>query len=165
MNAGLSIDLILTVHVAISLVAIAAGLLAMGELAAGRWRAGPQIVFLLTTLLTSVTGFLFPFTGVTPAFLFGVLSVVGLTVAIVSLPRRSTSRAARIAYAVSATFALYLNLFVLVVQSFQKLPQLQPLAPTQTELPFIVAQLVLLALAVILGLLSSRKPGLGSAPR
>ncbi len=92
---GLPIDLLLTVHVAISLVAIAAGLLAMGALAAGRWRAGLQTVFLLTTLLTSVTGFLFPFTGVTPAFLFGVLSLVALAVAGIALARRSTSRAAR----------------------------------------------------------------------
>lgn len=157
MIPGLSIDVLLPVHVAISLVAIATGLWAMGALATGRWLPAGQATFLITTALTSITGFLFPFSGVTPAFLFGVISLVLLAIAVAALPARATRRLAAIAYAVTATFALYLNLVVLVVQSFQKLPALQPLAPNQNEPPFLAAQLVVLVAVLAIGLLSSRR--------
>ena len=121
MIPGLSIETLLTVHVAVSLIGIATGLVAMPALAAGRWLGGWQAAFLITTALTSVTGFLFPFSGVTPAFLFGVISMVALAVTAAAWPFRA-QRAAGIAYAVAATLALYLNLFVLIVQSFQKVP-------------------------------------------
>ncbi|MCK0207725.1 hypothetical protein MWN33_06715 [Starkeya koreensis] len=157
MIPGLSIDVLLNVHVAISLVAIATGLWAMGVLATGRWLPVWQAIFLVTTALTSITGFLFPFSGVTPAFLFGVISLVLLAVAAAALPVRATRRLAAIAYAVTATFALYLNLVVLVVQSFQKLSALQPLAPNQNEPPFLAAQLVVLAAVLLIGFFSARR--------
>lgn len=150
MIPGLSIQTLLTVHVAISLIGIVTGLVAMPALAAGRWLAGWQAAFLTTTALTSVTGFLFPFSGVTPAFIFGVVSLAALAIAVAALPRRAAGGAAAIAYAVTATFALYLNLVVLITQSFQKLEALQPLAPTQSEPPFLAAQLVLLVAIVVL---------------
>ncbi|MDI4666776.1 hypothetical protein K9U40_20990 [Xanthobacter autotrophicus] len=144
MIPGLSIDTLLTVHVAVSLAGIATGLVAMAALAAGRWLPRWQGAFLASTALTSITGFLFPFSGVTPAFLFGVVSVVLLAIAVAALPGRAGHRGVVIAYVLSAALALYLNLVVLVVQSFQKLPALQPLAPTQSEPPFLIAQLVIL---------------------
>ena len=155
MIPGLSIETLLTVHVAVSLIGIATGLVAMPALAAGRWLVGWQAAFLITTALTSVTGFLFPFSGVTPAFLFGVISMVALAVTAAARPFRA-QRAAGIAYAVAATLALYLNLFVLIVQSFQKVPALQPLAPTQSEPPFAIAQIVLLIAALAVGTLAVR---------
>lgn len=158
MIPGLPIDALLKAHVAISLVAIAAGLLAMGALAAGRWLPRLQALFLGTTALTSVTGFFFPFGGITPAFAFGILSLVALLVAFLALPRRPKSRGAQIAFGAGATLALYLNLVVLVVQSFQKLPSLQPLAPTQSEPPFLAVQGAVLVLAVLIGALASRRP-------
>ncbi|QFR34855.1 hypothetical protein [Ancylobacter sp. TS-1] len=157
MIPGLSIEALLTFHVGVSLVGIVTGLVAMAALAGGRWLRGWQAAFLITTALTSLTGFLFPFSGVTPAFLFGVVSMALLALAAAALPSRATRRIATIVYAVTATLALYLNLVVLVVQSFQKLPALQPLAPTQSEPPFLVAQLVVLAVAVIIGFLSARR--------
>jgi len=163
MIPGLSIDALLTAHVVISLVAIATGLLAMGALAAGRWWPRLQAVFLGTTILTSVTGFLFPFSGVTPAFSFGILSLAALLVAVLALPGRQTRRGAQIAFGAAATFALYLNLVVLVVQSFQKLPSLQPLAPTQSEPPFLAVQVAVVILAVLIGALACRKPRLPTA--
>ncbi|WP_127092179.1 hypothetical protein [Aquabacter cavernae] len=158
MIPGLSIETLLTVHVAVSLLGIATGLVAMPALAAGRWLPGWQAAFLITTALTSITGFLFPFSVVTPAFVFGVVSLVLLAAALAALPARGRSRIATILYAVTATLALYLNLVVLVVQSFQKLPALQPLAPTQSEPPFLAAQIVVLVAAILIGWFSARRP-------
>ena len=155
MIPGLSIETLLTVHVAVSLIGIATGLVAMLALAAGRWLGGWQAAFLGTTALTSMTGFLFPFTGVTPAVLFGVIAMVALAVTAATWPFR-TQPAPGIAYAVATTLALYLNLFVLIVQSFQKVPALQSLAPTQSEPPFVVAQTVLLIATLATGVLAVR---------
>lgn len=155
MIPGLSIQTLLAVHVAVSLIGIATGLVAMPALAAGRWLVGWQAAFLITTALTSVTGFLFPFSSVTPAFLFGVISMAALAVTAATWPFRA-QRAVGIAYAVAATLALYLNLFVLIVQSFQKVPALQPLAPTQSEPPFVITQTVLLIAALAVGTLAVR---------
>lgn len=156
MIPGLSIETLLTVHVAVSLIGIATGLVAMPSLAAGRWLVGWQAAFLITTALTSVSGFLFPFSGVTPAFLFGVISMVALAVAAATWPFRTQRAAAGITYAVATTLALYLNLFVLIVQAFQKVPALQPLAPTQSEPAFVIAQTVLLIAALAVGTLAVR---------
>ena len=159
MISGPTVDLLLSGHIAISLVAIVAGLVALVALAAGRWMPRLQAGFLVTTALTSVTGFLFPFGGVTPAFVFGILSIVALALAGLARARRLASRSARITYAAAGAFALYLNLVVLVVQSFQKLSPLQRLAPTQSEAPFLAAQAAVLAIAVLLGVLASRRTG------
>lgn len=155
MIPGLSIDTLLTVHVAVSLIGIATGVVAMSVLATGRWLVGWQAAFLITTALTSITGFLFPISGVTPAVLFGAISIAALAVTAATWPFR-TRRAAGIAYAVAAMLALYLNLFVLIVQSFQKVPALQPLAPTRSEPPFLIVQAVLLIATVIIGAFTVR---------
>jgi hypothetical protein len=94
---------------------------------------------------------------VTPAIKLGIISLVVLTVAIVGRYLRHLSGAWRSTYVISATLALYLNVFVLVVQSFEKVAALRALAPTQKEVPFVVAQLVVLAAFVILGTLAVKR--------
>jgi hypothetical protein len=108
-------------------------------------------LFLVTTVLTSVTGFMFPLSGLTPAVIFGIISIVVLAIALAALYVFRLGGAWRWIYIVTALVALYLNSFVGVVQAFQKLAFLQPLAPTQSEAPFAVAQLALLALMLWLG--------------
>ena len=151
MISGSFIETLLALHVVISLVGIASGLVALPALGAGRWLGQWQAVFLITTAATSITGFLFPFSGITPALVVGAISVLTLGVAFAALFALTPRGWARPAYAVSATFALYLNLFVLVVQSFLKVPALQVLAPTQTEAPFVAAQILLLVASIGLG--------------
>jgi hypothetical protein len=111
----------------------------------------------LTTLLTSVTGFMFPFTVVTPAFVTGVISVVTLLIALLALYVFQMRGAWRWIYVVTALFGLYLNCFVLVVQSFLKIPSLHALAPTQAELPFLIAQSLVLVAFVVVGFLAVRR--------
>lgn len=143
------------VHVAISLVAIASGLIVMFGLLArkrlDRWTA----LFLSTTVLTSVTGFFFPFHGLTPAITVGIISMLVLAVALFARYARHLTRAWRGIYVITAMLALYLNVFVLIVQSFQKVPFLKALAPTQTELPFLVTQVVVLVLFVVLSIVAA----------
>lgn len=137
-------------HVVISLVGILSGLVVMFGLLVGqklnRWTA----VFLISTVATSVTGFFFPFHGVTPAIVVGIISLVVLAVAVVARYARHLAGHWRWIYVVCAMTALYLNIFVLGVQLFQKVPGLKALAPTQSEPPFAVTQLVVLALFVLL---------------
>lgn len=151
MIPGFSIETLLALHVAVSLIGIGTGLVALPALAAGRWLGHWHAVFLVTTAATSITGFLFPFSGITPALVVGAISVLTLVIAFAALYALTLRRWARPAYVVSATFALYLNLFVLIVQSFLKVPVLQPLAPTQTEAPFVAAQALLLTAGMVLG--------------
>src|SRR6267378_4266454 len=138
------------VHVVISLLAIFAGLVvAFGLLTAKRFDCWTAF-FLIMTVLTSVTGFFFPFHGFTPAIYVGIVSLVVLAIAIFARYGRKLAGAWRWIYVVTAMLALYLNVFVLIVQLFQKVPALKALAPTQSEPPFMVAQLVAFALFVVL---------------
>src|SRR6266850_5210524 len=145
------------VHVVISLIAIVSGfVVAFGLLTAkrfDRWTA----LFLATTVATSVTGFFFPFHGVTPAIGVGIISLVLLAIAIFARYGRKLAGAWRWIYVVTAMTALYLNVFVLIVQLFQKVPALKALAPTQSEPPFLVAQLVALVLFVVLTIFAAIK--------
>ena len=138
------------IHVLISLIGIFTGLVVLTGLIKGRrfngWTAG----FLVSTAATSVTGFLFPFHGVTPGIITGVISLLVLAVAIFARYRLRLIGAWRGIYVVTAMIALYLNVFVLIAQLFQKVPSLNALAPTQTELPFLVAQLFTLLIFVLL---------------
>jgi K+-transporting ATPase A subunit len=121
------------VHVVISLIAIFAGfVVTFGLLTRRRFKRWTAL-FLFMTLLTSVTGFLFPFHGFTPAIGVEIVSVVVLAVAYFARYGGKLERAWRWIYVVSAMLALYLNVFVLIVQAFQKIPALKSLAPTQTE--------------------------------
>src|SRR5215212_5845801 len=129
------------IHVAISLVAIVSGLVVLLGLLTARRLDGWTMLFLLTTIATSVTGFFFPFHGITPAIIFGIISLVLLAAAVVARYARHLAGGWRWIYVVTAMLALYLNVFVLIVQLFQKVPALKALAPTQSEAPFAVAQL------------------------
>jgi hypothetical protein len=157
MILGMSLASFTTVHVIISLIAIVTGIFVVIAMARGSRTAAWTALFLLTTILTSVTGFLFPLSGLTPAVIFGILSLVTLAIALFALYGRHLAGAWRWIYVVTAVFALYLNMFVLVVQSFQKLSFLQPLAPTQSEPPFAIAQIVVLAAFVVLGWLAVKR--------
>jgi hypothetical protein len=141
-----------TVHVVISLVAIASGaVVAYGFLAAKRldiWTAS----FLVSTVLTSVTGFVFfPIERFTPALGIGAISLIVLAVAILGRYRYHLVGRWRAAYVISSVTALYFNVLVLVAQLFQKAPALKDLAPTQSEPPFVAAQLVVLIVCVAIG--------------
>lgn len=157
MILGLTISQFTALHVAISLVALMSGIAAMVAFAAGRSGvAGLTGTFLLTTSATSATGFLFPFGGLTPAFVTGLVSVPVLIAAFVArYSYRMRGRASAV-FAVSGSFALYLNVLAFVTQAFLKVPPLKALAPTGTELPFLAAQLAALAAMVLLGVCAVR---------
>ena len=142
-------------HVVISLIGILTGLVVMFGLLVGQkiklWTA----VFLISTVATSVTGFFFPFHGVTPGIVVGIISLVLLAGAAVARYARHLTGHWRWIYVVCAMIALYLNVFVLVAQLFQKVPALKTLAPTQSEPPFAVTQLVVLALFVLLTIIAA----------
>ena len=156
MILGLSIATFTLVHVAISLVGIATGLLVLAAMLRGHFLPGLTAMFLATSLLTSLTGFLFPISAFTPALATGVLSTVILAFALLALYAFHLANAWRPIYVVTTVAALYLNVFVAIVQAFQKLGPLQALAPTQSEPPFLVAQGVVLALFVIAGFIAAK---------
>ena len=143
------------VHVGISLIAIFAGFVVVCGLLKAKRFDGWTALFLITTVLTSVTGFFFPFHGFTPAIGVGILSLVALAVAVFARYGRRLAGASRWIYVVTAMLALYLNVFVLIVQVFQKVPALKALAPTQAEPPFLVAQLGALVIFVVLTVLAA----------
>lgn len=141
---GLSTATFTLLHVAISLVGILAGLIVVAEILQGRHGKVWTDTFLVTTIATSLTGFMFHSTSFGPPHVVGLISLVVLAIAVFALYGKHLAGFWRPAYVVSALTALYLNIFVGVVQAFQKVPFLQALAPTQSELPFIVAQAAVL---------------------
>jgi hypothetical protein len=150
------------VHVAISLVGILSGLVVAYGLLTAKRLDGWTALFLVTTVATSVTGFFFPFNGVTPGIVLGILSLVVLAIAIYARYSRQLAGGWRRTYVISSIIALYFNVFVLVAQLFQKVPALHALAPTQKEPPFAVSQLVVMALFIAVGIASAkrfREPG------
>ena len=140
------------IHILISLGGIVSGLVVLGGWLAGKHYQGLTAFFLVTTVTTSVTGFFFPFRGLTPAYGVGVISILILAGAIYALYVRRLSGVWGKVYVISAVTALYLNFFVLVAQLFQKTPALKELAPTQTEPPFAISQGMVLLLFVALGI-------------
>lgn len=159
MVLGLSLAAFVKLHVLISLIGIASGLWFLFGLLGERWRGGTNILFLVTTILTSATGFLLPFTTITPAVLFGIISTVVLAVALTALYAFRLAGRWRTIYLASMLFALYLNIFVLIVQSFQKIAALNRFAPTGTEPPFFTVQAIALILFLIGAIRATRKPG------
>jgi hypothetical protein len=146
-----------TVHVVVSLIGIATGLVVLFGLLTAKRFDGWTAIFLVTTVLTSVTGFGFPFEHLLPSHKVGIISLVLLAVAILARYGLHLAGAWRWIYAVCATMALYLNVFVLVVQSFEKVPALKAMAPTQSEPPFLVAQAIVLLLFIVLGIFAVKK--------
>ena len=156
---GLTIETFTRVHVLVSLIGIASGLIVLFGLLASKRLDGWTLFFLATTAATSITGFAFPFDHLLPSHKVGVVSLVVLVVAIVARYGRHLAGAWRRIYVVSAAIALYLNVFVGVVQAFMKVPALNALAPQQTEPPFLIAQLVVLLLFVVLTVAAARRFG------
>jgi len=143
-------------HVLLSLVGIGTGFIVIFGLIAGRWLGLWMSIFLWTTILTSVTGFFFPFKGITPGIIFGILSLVALAISLFALRVKKLAGGWRSAFVITAVVAQYLNFFVLIVQLFEKVPALHELAPTGSEGPFKVAQLTALILFVVLGFLATK---------
>jgi hypothetical protein len=157
--------LFLLFHVAVSLVGIFAGLVVLFGLLRGNLDAGWTALFLVTTILTSATGFPLPPFGFDPPRAVGVLSLVLLALAVIALYGFRLGGAWSLVFVVSAVAALYLNVFVGVTQAFQKLSFLQPLAPTLTEPPFLGTQLLVLAAFVLMGgVAATRRQRLSPAP-
>jgi len=129
MMLGLSLSAFTTLHVIISLIAIVAGLVVMFGMVGVHKSGALTAVFLIFTILTSVTGFMFPFNGITPGILIGILSCILLAIACVALYSMHLAGPWRWIYLLTALVSLYLNVFVLVIQSFLKIPPLHELAP------------------------------------
>ena len=155
MVLGMSLQTFTLIHVLISLAGIASGLVVMYGFLSNKRLDGWTAFFLTTTALTSLTGFLFPFKGVTPAIKLGVISLVVLGICM--LTRYPLHLTWRKTYVITACAALYFNVFVLVVQSFEKVPMLRAIAPTQKEPPFAIAQIAVLIVFVGLTVLAAKK--------
>jgi hypothetical protein len=162
---GMSLETYTLVHVLISLVAIGSGLVVLFGLIAAKRLDGWTAVFLATTVATSVTGFGFPFDHLLPSHKVGFISLVVLAIAIAARYAFRLRGAWRHVYVACAAIALYLNVFVGVVQSFLKIPALKAVAPKQTEAPFVVSQAIVLVLFVVLAVVAAirfRADGLGT---
>ena len=144
----------LQAHVVLSLVGILSGLVVLYGFLTGKPFGVWTALFLVTTILTSITGFFLPPFDFDPPRVVGLISLVLLAGACAALYAFHLAGSWRWVYVVAATMALYLNVFVAVVQSFQKVPFLQPLAPTQSEPPFLVAQVLVLLAFIALGALA-----------
>jgi hypothetical protein len=157
MILGMSIETFTFVHVVISLVGIMTGFIVVALMLQNGPLAGWNGFFLTTTILTSVTGFFFPIKAVGPPHIVGAISLVVLAVALFALYGRRLAGPWRVVYVGCALFALYLNVFVGVVQSFGKVDYLHKLAPTGSEPPFTVAQAVVLILFIVIGIMAARR--------
>ena len=157
MVLGMSLETYTAVHVVISLVGIGSGLIVVFGMLNGKFLHGWNGLFLLTTVLTSVSGFGFPFAHLLPSHKVGIISLVVLAIAIVARYAQKLAGGWRRTYVICAVIALYLNVFVLVVQGFLKVPALHALAPSGNEPPFLVAQLIVLAIFIGLGIGAAKK--------
>lgn len=171
MIIGLSTATFTALHVIISLIAIVSGIIVVFGMIGSKRMPGLTAIFLLFTILTSITGFLFPIKGFTPALGTGIASLTVLAIALIALYTRHLYGAWRWIYVVCAVMALYLNVLVLIVQSFEKLKFINPLAPVvgppfaePQNFHFVVAQGAALVICVMLGLIAAikfkRGPGL-----
>lgn len=162
MVLGLDLATFTLVHVVISLIGIVTGIVVMFGLLGSSHMPGMTAIFLLFTILTSATGFLFPFTKLLPSHMVGIISLVLLAIACIALYGMKLADAWRWIYVVTAMTALYLNVFVLVIQSFLKIPALHALAPSvpPSEPPFAVVQgiVLLFFIVVIIGAVRRFRP-------
>jgi hypothetical protein len=151
MMLGLSLSAVTNLHVVISLIGIVSGLVVLFGLFKSQSMPGMTAIFLFTTILTNATGFMFPLDKLLPSHIIAILSLVLLAVACIALYGMKLSGAWRAIYLITAIASLYLNVFVLVIQSFMKVGPLHALAPSipPSEPPFAVTQGVVLVLFVI----------------
>jgi hypothetical protein len=165
MVLGMSLSTFTLLHVIISLIGILSGFVVLFDMYGSKVRPGWTRIFLISTILTSVTGFFFPFTKLLPSHIVGIISLFILAVALLALYRSNLAGHARWIYVATAVAALYLNVFVLAVQAFLKIPALKSLAPTQSEPPFAIAQGVVLIvfIGLFIGAVRSFRPAVRSA--
>jgi hypothetical protein len=154
---GLSSASFTVVHVLISLTAIGSGFVMMFGFLQKKRLAGWNAIFFTTSILTSMTGFMFPFDRVMPSHILALLSLVALTIASLAYNAFGFNGSSRLVYVVTFATALYLLCFAAVVQLFAKIPALRAVAPTRTEWPYLLAQSAVLALFVVLGYLAARR--------
>ncbi|MET0225632.1 MAG: hypothetical protein ABW187_04255 [Dokdonella sp.] len=145
------------VHVLLSLIGIFTGIVVLFGMLSAHRLPGWTLVFLTTTILTSVTGFFFPFVKFMPSHAVGILSLFVLAWSLLGLYTFNLAGAWRWIYVVTAVIGLYLNVFVLVAQGFAKVPALHALAPTQAEPPFAIAQGIVLVIFLVFGYLAVRR--------
>ena len=157
MILGMSISTFTLVHTVLSLIGIASGIIVLLGMLDAKRLGGWTMLFLATTVLTCVSGFFFPSDHVLPSHIVGIITLVALAAAVLAIYAYRLAGSWRWIYVIGAVVALYLNVFVGVVQAFLKLPFLQPLAPTQSEPPFLIAQLVVMAIFIVLGFLAVRR--------
>lgn len=157
MILGMGVSTFALLHVLVSLAGIGSGLIVVYGFLTGKKLDGWTTVFLTTTALTSLTGFLFPFERLLPSHILGAMSLAVLALAAAARYGFHMSRHWRSTYVIAASIALYFNVFVAVVQAFSKIPLLKALAPTQKEPPFLVAQLLVLATFTVLTILSVKR--------
>jgi hypothetical protein len=157
MVLGMTLSTFTSVHVVISLIGIGSGFLVLYGLLARKRFDGATAIFLVFTVLTSATGFLFPFEHLLPSHIVGILSLVVLAVAILARYRQHMAGSWRWIYVVCAVLAFYLNFFVLVAQTFMKVPAAHALAPTGKEPPFLIVQLIVMAIFIVLGVLAAKR--------
>jgi putative flippase GtrA len=163
MILGLSTATYTLLHVLISLIGIGSGLVVLYGLLVAKPLNGITAIFLITTALTSITGFGFPFDHLLPSHIVGIISLVLLAFAMAGKYAFHLRGTWRWIYVVTGMMALYLNVFVLIVQLFEKVPALKALAPKQNEPPFAVSQLTVLALFIVLTFLAVKKFRVGPA--
>jgi hypothetical protein len=157
MILGMSLAIFTVIHVIISLIGIGSGLIVLLGLLSGKLLSPWNGIFLLFTVLTSVTGFLYPYEKITPGIILGVLSFIVLAIALLALYAFHLKGIWSTTYVVTALIALYFNCFVLIAQIFGKVPFFHALAPTGTETPFKIAQLLLLLITITLITMAARK--------
>jgi hypothetical protein len=157
MIVGMSVAAFTLFHVILSLIGIASGLIVLLGMLGGKRMPALTAIFLATTVATSVTGFMFHFASFGPPEIVGAISLVVLALSVLALYSYKLAGAWRRTYVASAVLALYLNVFVAVVQTFQKVAFFHALAPTQTEPPFAIAQGIVLLAFIALGLAALKK--------
>lgn len=162
MMLGMSLSTFTLVHVIISLAGLGSGFIVVFGLLNGKRLDGWTAIFLTTTVLTSVTGFMFPFEGFRPSYVLAAMSLVVLAVSIFARYGRHLAGAWRATYVITAAMALYFNCFVAVVQAFAKIPALHAMAPTGSEPPFLIAQVLVLAIFVWLTYRAAKRFNLGA---
>jgi hypothetical protein len=150
------------VHVAISLVAIFSGFVVLSGLFTAKRLDGWTLIFLTFTAATSVTGFLFPFHGFKPSYVFGIISLLVLALSFFARYGRNMAAHWRLVYVITAMTAFWLNFFVLVAQSFMKIPALNALAPTGSESPFLGTEVVVMLIFIALSVVAAKRFRLGS---
>jgi hypothetical protein len=150
----MSIPAFTLLHTIISVIGLLSGLIVLGGMYGAQRLPGWTALFLLTTALPSITGFFFPNAKITPGQIFGAITLIVMVPTLIGLYGFHLRGAWRWIYTGGAVIVLYLNFFVLVAQLFAKVTVLQPLAPTQSEPPFLITEIVVLAIFVVLGILA-----------